>query len=172
MDESQTRLYTSYKLIHIKQCSTYSWSILSMVTNQNLRSVKRKRRRRINIFQKYLNIFLGEKWCKISTDNDRCIYNHIYIFYGKGQMFQIIFPELCKMGRFFFAKKWEKFFCSHTGRLLQGIGRAESFQASSVSTVAERSIRIDTHMFNSSAVHETSLMNLVAGDDSTAHITV
>ena len=87
-------------------------------------------------------------------------------------MYQIIFPELCKMGRFFFAKKWEKFFCSHTGRLLQGIGRAERFQASSVSTVAERSIRIDTHMFNSSAVHETSLMNLVAGDDSTAHITV
>ena len=40
-------------------------------------------------------------------------------------MYQIIFPELCKMGRFFFAKKWEKFFCSHTGRLLQGIGRAE-----------------------------------------------
>ena len=34
MDESQTRLYTSYKLIHIKQCSTYSWSILSKETGQ------------------------------------------------------------------------------------------------------------------------------------------
>ena len=87
-------------------------------------------------------------------------------------MIEVIFPDLCKLGRFFFAQEREKFFYCHICGMFQRIGRAVGFQASTVSTITEWTIRIDAHVFQSSTVHGTALVDQMICDDCTAQISV
>ena len=87
-------------------------------------------------------------------------------------MLEIIFPDLRKLGRFFFTQKRKEFFYCHTCSLFQGIGRAVSFETAVAAAVAEWTVGINAHMLQSAAVHRVALMNLAVGDDGTAEVAV
>ena len=82
-------------------------------------------------FSRYKISSSSKKWCQISAYYNRCI------------------------------DEREKFFCSQTGRVHQSFGRTISFQTAMISAVTERSIRVDTHMFNDPTMHGTPLMEMV-----------
>lgn len=56
--------------------------------------------------------------------------------------------------------------------MFQRVSGTIGFQTTTVSTIAKRTVRIDTHMFNNAAVHTTSLMNLMIRYDGTTQILV
>ena len=66
----------------------------------------------------------------------------------------------------------EEFFYAHTGSCFQRVCGAVSFQAAVATTVTERTIWINTHVFYGSTVHEASLVNVMIHDNSTAKVTI
>ena len=79
-----------------------------MGTDQNLIFIQGKGCACVDVFQQIGNVFFCKIRCQISTDDDRRIDDQVQVFHGKGQMVQVIFPVLSKLGRIFFRGAAEK----------------------------------------------------------------